>query len=53
MAYKRVLAVYPDGSTRNITDEFNYTLHCWEYSFFELVDSVTKTMKAETLQFER
>jgi hypothetical protein len=53
MTYKRVLAVYSDGSTRNITDEFNYTMNNWEYSFFELVDSVTKTMKAETLQFER
>jgi hypothetical protein len=53
MTYKKVLAVYPDGSTCNITDEFNYTMNNWEYSFFELVDSVTRTMKAETLHFER
>lgn len=51
MDSKQVIAVFKDGSISDITDEFNYTLHGWKWSFVELSETVKETTGAVDLRF--
>jgi hypothetical protein len=47
----KCVLVYYDGTELNITDEFNETLKDWNYSFYQLSESIKHSMGADRIRF--